>query len=293
MTTLERRPSSPFDSIRVEDPDLGEYWYARELAPLMGYAQWRHFNTVVNKARTTMSADGYNIREHFWLIKRAPGVNVGKPTETPDQGGRPSIDFRLSRHACYFAAMNADPKKPQVALAQQYFVESTLKLEAVQQAVQQAQEVPLPAPAMPSHAEALRGWADALDAQQRAERLVEELRPPAEAWNALAAAGGDCTIAEAASILNRDPLINIGSARLFRWMEEMKVIYRRGDGQLMPYSSHLAHLRLRPRANGSSELRITPDGLVWVQQRLRQQQNRRALTVVPDSMGEVIQLWNT
>lgn len=288
MTTIERRSSSPFDSIRSEDAE-GEFWLARELAPLMGYAQWRHFNSVIGKARTAMSHDGHDVREHFRLIKRAPGVNVGKPTETPDQGGRPAIDFRLSRPACYFAAMNGDPKKPQIALAQEYFVAQTLRIETIEQ----APEVFVPAPAIPSYPQALRGWADALEAQQRAERLVEELRPPAEAWNALAAAGGDCAVAEAASILVRDPRIEIGPARLHRWLLEMRLVYRRGDGQLLPYSAHMDHIRLRPRANGSSELRITPSGLVWIQQRLRQQQERPALSLVPDAVAEVIPLWKT
>jgi phage antirepressor YoqD-like protein len=288
VTTIERR-ASPFDSVRYEDAD-GEYWYARELSVLMGYSQWRHFNTVINRARTAMASDGYRVQDHFQVVKRPAEVNVGKATKTSDQGGRPSTDYRMSRHACYFTAMNGDPKKSQVALAQEYFVVQTLRMEAIEHAV----EAPAPPTEMPSHIEALRGWANALEAQEKAEQAArraqaeaDELRPPAEAWRALAAAGGDCSVAEAAAILNRDPGITTGQTRLFRWLKEIGIIYQRPNGQLVPYHRHLEHVRLRA-APSSTEVRITPDGLVWIQQRLRQEQQRPALTVVPPLLADVV-----
>jgi DNA-damage-inducible protein D len=276
--------------VRYEDED-GEYWFARELAVLMGYSQWRHFNTAINRARTSMREDGrYNPKDHFHLVKRSAEVNVGKATKTPDQGGRPSVDYRMTREACYFTAMNGDPKKSQVALAQQYFVLQTLRMEAVEKAV----AAPAAPVEMPSHIEALRGWANALEAQEKAEEEArraraeaDELRPPAEAWRALAAAGGDCSVAEAAAILNRDPGITIGPTRLFRWLREIGIVYQRPNGQLVPYHRHLEHVHLRATPS-STEVRVTPDGLVWIQQRLRQEQSRPALAIVPDALADVV-----
>lgn len=55
---------------------------------------------------------------------------------------------------------------------------------------------------------------------------VEELAPPAKAWNNLAAASGNYSVAEAAKILSQDPAISIGRDRLFTFMSEQGWIFR-------------------------------------------------------------------
>ncbi|MCK9928116.1 phage antirepressor KilAC domain-containing protein [Frankia sp. Mgl5] len=83
-----------------------------------------------------------------------------------------------------------------------------------------------PAALMPSHAEALRGWADALEQQQIAVARVAELEPSARSFDVLAAAHGDYSVAGAASILNRDENIHTGRDRLFVTLEKFGWIYR-------------------------------------------------------------------
>ena len=39
-----------FESIAIEYEGV-ECWNARELAPVMGYVQWRNFTTIIEKAK--------------------------------------------------------------------------------------------------------------------------------------------------------------------------------------------------------------------------------------------------
>ncbi len=50
-------------------------------------------------------------------------IPLGKGAE------REVLDFHLSRFACYLIAMNGDPRKPEIALAQQYFIVQTRRQE--------------------------------------------------------------------------------------------------------------------------------------------------------------------
>lgn len=96
-------------------------------------------------------------------------------------------------------------------------------------------------------------------------------------------------MAEAAAILNRDPAIDTGQNRLRDWMIRNRMMYRRGRGQLVPYSEHLAHIRLKPqtrpnhdaedpraRKEANAQVRITVKGLEWIQQHMREE-NRPVL----------------
>ena len=47
-----------------------EYWFARELQPVFGYADWNIFVAVIAKAREACAAAGVNASEHFGEVKR-------------------------------------------------------------------------------------------------------------------------------------------------------------------------------------------------------------------------------
>jgi DNA-damage-inducible protein D len=111
-------PGPDFDSIKHLNPYNVEYWEARQLQPLLGYASsWQNFEKVIKKAMVSCEATGNIVADHF------------NDAIKPITGGKGAVqqvkDYYLSRLACYLIAMNGDPRKPQIAAAQQYFAVST------------------------------------------------------------------------------------------------------------------------------------------------------------------------
>ena len=123
MITKIRCDSSPFDAIRHFDESGNEYWVARQLMPLLGYGSWRRFDDAINRAKISIEVTGLTVVNHI-----AEAVNMVKRAQG---GGSSQLDYRLSRHACYLVAMNGDPRKPEIAAAQAYFVAKTRQAEVV------------------------------------------------------------------------------------------------------------------------------------------------------------------
>lgn len=66
-----------FDSIRQTNIYGIEYWSARELAPLLGYAEWRNFETVaIKKAKITCEQASQEVSDHF--VGANKGIAGGK-----------------------------------------------------------------------------------------------------------------------------------------------------------------------------------------------------------------------
>ncbi len=117
-TDIARTSGSPFDAIKRIRSDGSEYWLARELLPLMGYSRWEDFQTALERAKLAAQNSGMDVTS---LFRRAPKKS----------GGRPREDYELERHAAYLVALNGDPRKPETAAGQGYFVVRTQQAEAV------------------------------------------------------------------------------------------------------------------------------------------------------------------
>lgn len=98
-----------------------EYWMARSIQPILGYAAWDKFTNVIRKAMLACEGTGTEARNHF--SQTANMVEIGSGAKRAEQ------DFFLSRYGCYLVAMNGDSSKPEVAAAQTYFAVQTRRQE--------------------------------------------------------------------------------------------------------------------------------------------------------------------
>ena len=113
-----------FESIKHVNEDGEEFWYARELQKVLEYAEWRNFNSVIDKAKTACEQSGNQVADHF--------VDVNKTIEMPKTATKTVQDIILSRYACYLIVMNSDPRKEIIALGQTYFAVKTRQQEIIE-----------------------------------------------------------------------------------------------------------------------------------------------------------------
>ena len=118
---LIKRVQATFDSIKRTDVAGNEYWLARELSDVLGYVQWRNFESNIQRAMQAIANTGEPVDNHF--------ASVSKMVETGNKTTRDIGDIKLSRYACYIVAMNGDPSKDAIAAAQTYFAQQTRRQE--------------------------------------------------------------------------------------------------------------------------------------------------------------------
>ncbi len=124
MNNIESINESLFESIKHINEYEQEYWSARELQPVLGYKQWRRFTDVINKAIIACEASNGKASLDFAKVGKIVDVGIMSKTVT---------DYHLSRYACYLIAMNGDPSKKAIALAQTYFASKTRQQELIEQ----------------------------------------------------------------------------------------------------------------------------------------------------------------
>ncbi len=110
-----------FEDIKHIDENGIEFWYARELMPVLQYSNWQNFEKIIHKAMISCENSNINVIDHFTDINKMVQIGSGAYRE--------QIDYELTRYACYLIAQNGDSRKKVIALAQTYFAVQTRKQE--------------------------------------------------------------------------------------------------------------------------------------------------------------------
>ena len=121
MEEMEELYNKRFEDIKHTDENGVEFWYARELMPILQYTKWQNFEKLVKSAKEACENSDLNVFEHF--------TDISKLSKRANNAEVVIKDYKLTRYACYLIAQNGDSRKKVIALAQTYFAVQTRKQE--------------------------------------------------------------------------------------------------------------------------------------------------------------------
>jgi hypothetical protein len=124
--------TSLFDSIRHYDQNGSEFWKARELQKMLGYAKWQKFEAVIEIGTENLESVVGDTTHHL--------TPTGKLGTLADPA--PLQDYTLSRLACYHIALACDSRgKPEVKAAKHYFAIKAREAEILVPALSEKLEI--------------------------------------------------------------------------------------------------------------------------------------------------------
>ena len=68
----------------AQEVEAIECWSARDLQTLLGYAQWRNFELIIQKAKVSCSSVGENIAYHFADVSKMVTIGSGAEKQIDD-----------------------------------------------------------------------------------------------------------------------------------------------------------------------------------------------------------------
>jgi len=110
-----------FEDIKQIDVNGNEFWYARALAQVLDYSDFRNFSKVIEKVKIALENNKEEITAHIVEIEEEVAHGKGATKKYPS--------FALSRFTCYLIVQNADPSKSVIAKGQAYFALQTRRQE--------------------------------------------------------------------------------------------------------------------------------------------------------------------
>jgi DNA-damage-inducible protein D len=113
--------SAELDKKKLFTEEGIEYWRGRDLQVILGYDTWQNFAQVIEKAIHACESVGIDPDNHFSVTTEMVGIGSGAQVER--------ADCFVSRYAAYLIAMNGNPRKPEIGMAQTYFAVQTRRQE--------------------------------------------------------------------------------------------------------------------------------------------------------------------
>lgn len=124
MNEIAEYNEKTFENIKRINENGQEYWLARELQRILEYKEWRNFEKIIEKAKTSCQSSGFDVSDHF--------VDVNKMVDIGSGAERKIEDIEMSRYACYLIVMNGDPRKEVIAVGQTYFAVKARQQELIE-----------------------------------------------------------------------------------------------------------------------------------------------------------------
>lgn len=124
---------SIFEKIKKINSEGCEFWFARELARVLGYEKFDNFVGVIEKAKIACDTSGQRSQEHV--------ADASEMIVIANGGKREFASYKLSRYMCYLIVQNGDPRKIQIAKAQTYFAVKTREREIEQDLIEDSKRV--------------------------------------------------------------------------------------------------------------------------------------------------------
>jgi DNA-damage-inducible protein D len=120
--------SNDLDALKKQKTNGIEFWMARDIQVILGYQNWQNFESVIERAKSACESTRVDSTNHF--ISTSKVITGGKGAQIM------RTDYFLSRYACYLTAMNGNPAKPEIAMAQGYFAVQTRRQELADEATE-------------------------------------------------------------------------------------------------------------------------------------------------------------
>jgi hypothetical protein len=88
-TELVQTLTTTFEAHAQQTEGGVEYWLARDLQHLLGYDEWRNFNSAISKAKTACEVSGHRVADHFVGVNKMVTNNQAVHKTLLERGIRP------------------------------------------------------------------------------------------------------------------------------------------------------------------------------------------------------------